>query len=286
MTNFTYEIPNEGKFLEAVLLSLKRKGCNDIVSLLKGSKCTITHAGQFSYKVWDHYWTTVNFEVPMSRYEEVVKRATPEIRETIRSVCDEVMPARSGLDVMEVNFAISLEDVPENEDLTTDLERTTKELPAELRSEIIPEDLKEKAQQMSKAYIYLYCVENALRAFIEKIGKEKYGDDYLKNMKLNADMTRKIDYRKKSKEKIKWLSARGDSDIFYLDLEDLGTIIRNNWDVFDPYFPSQEWIVTNVNEIAECRHPVAHNSYLEEHERDVIRIDFAKIIRQIGKAFE
>jgi hypothetical protein len=222
----------------------------------------------------------------MSRYEETMSRATPEIREIIRSVCDEVMPTESGLQVMEVNFAISLEDVPENEDLTTDLERTTRELPAELKSEIIPEDLKEKAQQMSKPYIYLYCVENALRAFIEKIGKENHGDDFLKSMKLNTDMKRKIDHRKKSKEKIKWLSARGDSDIFYLDLEDLGTIIGNNWDIFEPYFPSREWIVTNISEIAECRHPVAHNSYLEEHERDVIRIDFAKIIRQIGKAFE
>lgn len=286
MSEFTYEIPNEEKFLKAVLLRLKQQGRDDIASLLNGSKCTITHGGQFSYKIWNHFWTTVNFEIPISRYEEVVSVATPEIIEIIRGICDEVMPTKSGLDVMEVNFAISLADVPQNEDLITDLERTTKELPAELRSEIIPDDVKEKAQQMAKAYTYLYCVENALRAFIEKIGKENHGDKYLENLKLNADMKRKIEYRKKSQEKIKWLSIRGDSDVFYLDLEDLGTIIRNNWDIFEPYFPSQEWIVTNVNEIAECRHPVAHNSYLEEHERDVIRIDFAKIIRQIGKAFE
>jgi hypothetical protein len=30
----------------------------------------------------------------------------------------------------------------------------------------------------------------------------------------------------------------------------------------------------------------AHNSYLAEHERDVTRVDFVKIMKQIGKAFE
>lgn len=93
------------------------------------------------------------------------------------------------------------------------------------------------------------------------------------------EMRRKIKNRKKSKEKIKWLSSRGDSDIFYLDLDDIGAIIRNNWDIFKEYFESLEWIVTNINEIAECRHPVAHHSYLEEHERDVIRVNFVKIMK-------
>ena len=79
--------------------------------------------------------------------------------------------------------------------------------------------------------------------------------------------------------------VRGGSDVFYLDLDELGKIIRNNWNIFEPYFESQEWIVTNINEIADCRNPVAHHSYLEEHEREIIRINFIKIMKQIGDAF-
>lgn len=286
MSGFTYEIPNEENFLRAVLISLKQKGRNDIASLLEGSKCTISHGGQFSRRRWDAFWTTVHFDIPMNKYEEVMSQITEEIREVIRTVCDEVMPPKSGLDVMGVKFSLSLEDVPRKKDLMTDLKRITDELPPQLRSEIIPEDIKEKAKQMSEIYTYLYCVENSLRVFIEKIARQNYGDDCLENLRLNTDMKRKIENRKKSTEKIKWLSVRGDSDIFYLDLDDLGAIIRNNWDIFEQYFESQEWIVTNINEIAECRHPVAHHSYLEGHERDVIRINFVKIMKQISEAFE
>lgn len=286
MSDFTYQIPDEERFLRAVLINLKQKGRNDIASLLGGSKCTIAHGSQFSRRRWNAFWTTVHFDIPMNKYEEIMSQITEEIREVIRSVCDEVMPPNSGLDVMGIKFSLSLEDVPRKKDLMTDLKKITDELPPQLRSEIIPEDIKEKAKQMSEIYTYLYCVENSLRAFIEKIATQNYGDDYMENLKLNTDMKKKIENRKKSKEKIKWLGVRGDSDIFYLDLDDLGAIIRNNWDIFEQYFESQEWIVTNINEIAECRHPVAHNSYLKGYERDVIRINFVKIMKQISEAFE
>ena len=99
-------------------------------------------------------------------------------------------------------------------------------------------------------------------------------------------MRRKISNRKKSQEKKKWLSVRGDSDIFYLDLDELGKIIRNNWNIFEPYFESQEWIVTNINELGDCRNPVAHHSYIEEHVRDIVRINLFKIMKQISEAFK
>lgn len=286
VTDFTYEIPNEGIFLRAVSMKLKQLGRDDIVSLLKGTRCIISHNQQFSRRRYNAFATAVNFEVPISKYDEVMSHVTMDIRETIRTICDEVMPPRSGLDVMSADFSISLEEEPQREDLITALRKAGEELPPELRSEIIPDDVKEKAREMSEVYPYLYCAENALRAFIVKIAKEHYSSDYLTNLKLSREMKEKIGNRKKSKEKIKWLSVRGDSDIFYLDFEDLGTIIRNNWDIFDKYFQNQEWIVTNISEIAECRNPLAHNSYLEQHERDIIRTDFVKIMKQIGKAFE
>jgi hypothetical protein len=286
VTDFNYKIPDEENFLRAVLINLKQKGRNDIISLLDGCKCTISMGSSFSGKRWDAFWTTVGFEVPMNKYQTVVDSMTEEINQTIKSVCNEVMPLKSGLDVMEVTFSMSLEGVSKGRNLMTDLEKITKELPPELKSEIIPEDIKDKAKQMSEVYTYLYCVENSLRGFVAKISKENYGEDYLSKLKLNTDMKRKIQNRKKSKEKIKWLSVRGDSDIFYLDFDDIGAIIRNNWDIFRQYFESLEWIVTNINEIAECRNPIAHHCYLEEHERDVVRVNFAKIMKQISEAFK
>ena len=286
MSKFNYEIPNGDVFLKAVLINLKKQGFVNIASLLEESKCAIYHKGQYSGGRWNAIWTTVYFGIPCNKYEVVLSQITEEDKERIRSICDEVMPPESGLDVMGIKFSLSSEDIPKEKDLMTDLKKITATLPSKLKSEIIPDDIKDKASHMSEIYIYLYCIENSLRAFIEKIAKENYGDDYLKNLNINTDMIKKIENRKKSKEKIKWLSVRGDSIIFYLDLDDLGKIIRNNWDIFKPYFESQEWIVTNINEIAECRNPVAHHSYLEEHERDIIRTNFIKILRQISGAFK
>lgn len=69
-------------------------------------------------------------------------------------------------------------------------------------------------------------------------------------------------------------------------MEELGGIIRKNWDIFEPYFESAEWIVTNIKELGDCRNPVAHHSYVEGHVRDIVRINLVKIMKQIGEAFD
>jgi hypothetical protein len=139
---------------------------------------------------------------------------------------------------------------------------------------------------MSEVYLYTYCIENSLRAFIEKIALDNYGDKYLESLTLSKEMKDKIRKRKESVVKKKWLSARGTSDIFYLDIEDLGNLIQNNWIIFKDYFESTQWITTNISEIADCRNTVAHHGYLEENERDIIRINFIKILKQISDTFK
>jgi hypothetical protein len=54
--------------------------------------------------------------------------------------------------------------------------------------------------------------------------------------------------------------------------------------LFKPYFPQQSWIATKIDELGNCRNLVAHNSYLGKHERDVIRVNFNSIIKQISSA--
>ncbi|MBN1244713.1 hypothetical protein JXA31_03880 [Candidatus Bathyarchaeota archaeon] len=173
----------------------------------------------------------------------------------------------------------------QNVDPIEDLRKMTDEIPEKVRSVIMPDNIKAKAKVMSEVYLYTYCAENALRAFIEGVSIKNFGPEYLPKLKLNTDMQGKIKERKQLQEKKKWLSARGTSDIFYLDIDDLGWIIANNWDIFKTYFPRLDWITVNISEIADCRNQVAHHSYLQEHERDVIRTDFYKILKQIGDTF-
>ena len=168
----------------------------------------------------------------------------------------------------------------------TDLKKIISELPSKVKDVAIPEDILEKAKEMSEVYLYTHCAENSIRLFIEKVAQKHYVTDYLSKLKLNSKMHEKIKTRKDSQAKTKWVSARGSSDIFYLDIDDLACVIAGNWDIFKDYFSSFGWIETNIKEIADCRNPVAHHSYLQEHEREIIRLDFIKILKQISDTFK
>jgi hypothetical protein len=148
--------------------------------------------------------------------------------------------------------------------------------------DIFPGDIKEKAKEMGEAYIYLYCIENSLRLFIEKILTQEYGIDFFGKILTPTSLKATIESRKRQEGKSKWLPLRGDSNLFYLDFKELGTIIVNNWDNFKKYFPDQAWITTKINELGECRNLIAHNSWIGNSEKDLIRLYFNNILKQIG----
>ena len=83
----------------------------------------------------------------------------------------------------------------------------------------------------------------------------------------------------------KWLSVRG-TELFYLDFKDLGAVINNNWEIFKDYFPSQDFILPKLNDMAECRNKIAHNSYVDDIERNLMKTYYNVILRQISNSVE
>lgn len=284
MSKFTYELPNEEGFLNALLVQLKVKGFADIAEILKGCKCEIVNTQQFAYPKgrWDALWTELVFRIPSSKYELAIAKITDDLKNKIMEIADDLMPKTAGLDVLSISLSPSIEATPLEESSISELQEASEILSEELDKEILPEDIKERGKEMADAYVYLYCIENALRLFVEKIAKENYENNHFSSLKTNADIKKKYQIRKKDESKNQWLSIRGNSEIFYLDFDDIGYIIRNNWDIFKTYFPSQEWIVTKIDELSKCRNLVAHNSYIGKDERDLIRVYFNAILRQIS----
>jgi len=99
-------------------------------------------------------------------------------------------------------------------------------------------------------------------------------------------MNQKISSRKAQAGTNRWLPSRGDSDLFYLDFEDLGGIIKNNWSIFKAYFPTQEWIASKIGELSDCRNLVAHNSYLEETQRTLVKLYYTTILTQLNSTMK
>ena len=287
--SFSYVMPDGEKFLKALIVVLRSQEDHALASMLSESKLALVSSGTYAPyaggTIYNAFAKTANFGIPYDKYEVVTQSIGAEGKKIIREASKEVMPSDSGYEVTSVKFSISMEESKSDKSPEQDLENITNQLPTFVKAIIIPDDFKQQAIEMSKVYFYTYCAENSIRAFIESVVKKKLGGD-LSKLKLNGEMHKKIAARKEAQVKKKWLSPRGNSDIFYLDIEDLARVIGNNWDIFKDYFDSFEWIQTNINEIADCRNPVAHHCVLQDHEKETIRLNFIKILRQISDEFK
>ncbi|MEK4294049.1 Swt1 family HEPN domain-containing protein [Paenibacillus sp. FSL R5-0914] len=275
---FTYEKPDEEVFFSTLMKYLEKTKEDKLVKLLKGGKCSIRSDREFSGQRWNAKWTEVAFYILIDNLDLVDK----ELNKKLISVCHRLIPAEAGFDVMSVDFLPNLEIYSVEKSMIEDLDDTVNQLSNSIE-ELLPSDVKEKGKEMAEAYIYLYSVENSIRFFIEKVCQETYGVDYFSMINLNKSIKDSIDIRKKQEEKNKWIRVRANSELFYLDFKELGMILSNNWTLFSKYFPDQNWIITKINEMAECRNLVAHNSYVGRHEKDVVRVNFNSILRQINQ---
>ena len=282
MSDFTYEMPDDDKYHQTLLAYLKKKGQTELYHLLKKAKCSIAPSSTFSRKRWNAYYTKVVFQIPVTDFENIDEPT----RLSLVPICSIIMPPDTGFDIMDVEFTPLIGEINEVPDLEDDLEEIKASLQTIGTPFTLPHDILEKGKEMAEVYLYLYAVENSLRVFIENVGSEEYGPDFFDSFNVPIDVTRGMESRKKQESKNQWLSIRGESPLFYLDFKELGTLILNNWELFKNYFPQQSWIATKIDELGSCRNLVAHNSYLGKHERDVIRVNFNSIIKQIQAAMK
>lgn len=279
MSEFTYQPPNENIYHKAVLLALARAGQTTLRDALARAKCTVNTTGTYSRSRWNAVWTSVIFQIPMKEYESTI--IGDDEKRILIGICDKVMPPDAGLDVMDVSITPLLES-EENRTLEQDLGQVSASLRLVGAEFTLPTDILDKGKEMAEAYLYLYVVENYLRLFIEKVAQNRFGAEFFGSLKLSTNVQKGIEVRKKEEAKNAWISIRGGSELFYLDFKDLGDIILNNWELFKPYFPDQSWINSKISELGDCRNLVAHNSFIDKHERDVIRVNFNSIVRQLN----
>lgn len=283
MSDFTYKIPDSTNYIRALIAHLKRAGEDKLVELLSSAKCSISNTGLFSGQRWNANRTEVIFHIPKSKYDKLDDYISKDVRLTLIGCCDKVMPKDAGLDVMEVEFVLEFDIDESQKDLEEDLRSIESTLEKTISSFTLPRDVLNKGKEMAEVYLYLYAVENYMRIFIEKVADKNYGSDYFSKLTIPRNVHDNIEKRKMQESTNRWLRVRGNSELFYLDFKELGTLIQNNWAIFKDYFPDQSWINSKMDELGNCRNLVAHNSYIGDHERDVIRVNFNSIVRQLNE---
>ncbi|WP_148550645.1 Swt1 family HEPN domain-containing protein [Paraclostridium bifermentans] len=280
--NFTYCIPiSDERYMKGILNELKRKKEFEIYSLLNGGSVSIKDSGTYSLYIGncgrpDAHGVYITFSVNPNSINELEK---DDITQKLKTLCNNLIDPNCGFDVKGVNYIPDLiKDWDLEGDLSIEFEGKSKNISDKVLKEFLPIDIKEKGYEMAEIYTYLYAIENSLRLFIEKVGGE--------NLRISTPLKRSIQVRKDNENKNLWLSVRGNLDLFYLDFKDLKTIIVSNWSLFESYFPSQEFITSKIAEIAECRNKVAHNSYINVDERNLIKSYYTSILGQISKSMK
>ena len=276
--DFTFELPESNIYLKGVIALLRSKKETGIADLLTGCKCEISSSGQFSRRRWNAIFTTVILYVPLAKLESLSSEYANTV---ILDACDAVMPKKTGYDVMRVEVAPLLEEFSDEPSLSSDLEKISSEVTDNF-TQILPVDILNKGKEMAEVYLYLYCIENSLRLFIESVAIEHYGENWTTQLKMNRSIKDSVKKRKEQAELNQWLSVRGGSDLFFIDFKDLGSVISLNWDIFKDRFSDLKWIESKIDELAECRNLIAHNSYIGAHEKDLIRLYYHSILKQIG----
>lgn len=288
MSDYSYKLPfSNDKLMKGIIMMLKKENKYDLANLLRGTNVQIEKGGYSYYDGRcgrsDALAAYVTFFVN-PEYLEILD--TKENKDLLDTICSGLIPPDVGFDIKSVSFHMDLtKDFELEDDLISDLENNVNSKAYKIMGELLPEDIRTKGYQMAEAYTYLYSVENSLRLFIEKVAKEKYGEAYFLQLKIPRNLKKTIAERQKNDDSNKWLSVRG-TELFYLDFKDLGTVINNNWDIFKDYFPSQDFILPKLNDMAECRNKIAHNSYVDDIERNLMKTYYNVILRQISDSVD
>ena len=136
--------------------------------------------------------------------------------------------------------------------------------------------------EMLERYYNFFIFENILRLFIEKIAMNDLGTNFCDKMSLNKKFKENIKERKENEKNKKWMSVRGDSDLFYTDLLDLKTIVSSNWSLFRHLFPKELWLTSKLEDLYDLHNKVSHNSYLNRNEQQTLDTYITNIYSQLG----
>lgn len=276
---FTYQLPDKDKFLQALLTMMSNSPKMNVrmaYNVIKYARLEFTETTEFSQKVWDTYKLYITLRLPLEIYSSnqgMIESFSSEIK----NITQTLLPSDCGYYVWSVKIVPTIDS-----DGQSVLEVISSSLNKD-KLDILENDIVEKGKKMSNAYLIMYCLENLLRDFVDKTLTEAYGEKYEDKIIIANNVKSKVNSRMNEEIKNKWLPLRGNSYVYYLDFNELGDIITNNWNDFKELLPSQEWIKAKISELYNIRCLIAHNSYLDTTSFDVLSVDYRQLVKQIGK---
>lgn len=137
-----------------------------------------------------------------------------------------------------------------------------------------------QAKKMAVVYTAICAFENSVREFISKKLFETKGEDWWNT--VSDKIKTKAETRRNEESKIRWHTPRGDSIINYTEFGDLISIIRQNWDQFEPHIISIEWADQIIKTLERSRNVIMHGGELVNQDIERIGMYIRDWVHQVG----
>jgi len=143
---------------------------------------------------------------------------------------------------------------------------------------------------MKEAYEDMYKIENMFRVLIKAIEKKEkvtfldediYEDT--EDKKIIRDINNNVEWLKGKEASEGTVSIRGKHDIYYTNFNVIKKVVELNYDkYFKSFFSNKDITLGTLEQLYSYRNNIAHNSHLNQNERNYISSTLEMFIRQLN----
>lgn len=150
-----------------------------------------------------------------------------------------------------------------------------------LSLDLLDDELVVQAKDMANVYVAIAAFENSVRSLISSVLLEQVGDNWWVSC-VSEKIRARADQKRQEEDKIRWHVQRGADPINYTLMNDLVSILRQNWQFFEPYIPTIEWAAGIMDVIERSRNVIMHSGQLSRTDIERVGIYVRDWIKQVG----
>jgi hypothetical protein len=155
------------------------------------------------------------------------------------------------------------------------------EIAAKVSLQLLDVDQVASARKMSAVYVAIASFENDVRDLVSSILLEKKGANWW-DASVSNDVKKRAENRQKQEEKIRWHQARGLGPIYYVEMNDLVSIVQKNWPCFEDLLHDIDWVRQIFKSLERSRNVIMHSGQLSMDDIERVGVFIRDWLRQIG----
>lgn len=150
-----------------------------------------------------------------------------------------------------------------------------------LSLDLLDEQFTAPAKEMAAVYVAIAAFENSVRDLVMRVLLEGVGADWWEQC-VSEKVRSHCQGRQEDEERNRFHKQRGDAPINYTELKHLVSIMRANWDHFEPFLPSPEWATSIFETIERSRNVIMHSGILDPVDVERVGINIRDWVKQVG----